>query len=292
MRCLVIVPFLDEAELLPRFLASLDAQTRRPERVVLCDDGSTDASPEIVAGFAAEREWATVVRRPPRDPGRDRLQGAPELVAFLWALEQVDKPWDVVVKMDADLELAPEHFATVLAAFGADPRLGMAGTYLATLDAAGEPVVEPHPAHHVRGPSRFYRRACFEAISPIPVMLGWDGSDEVRARARGWETRSIELPGRPTVHLRPTGLHDGRLRAHVRWGLCAYAVGTHPFGVVASGMLRSRTSPRVLGGAAFVYGWIDAAARRAPRAPADIRRAKRREDARRMRRGAGRLLRA
>jgi poly-beta-1,6-N-acetyl-D-glucosamine synthase len=292
MNCLLIVPFLDEERLLPVFLASLAAQTRTPDRVVLCDDGSTDGSPAIVAAFAAEHEWATVLTRPRHDPGRDRLAGAPELVAFLWALERTGGTWDIVAKMDADLELAPDHVQTVLEAFAAAPRLGIAGTYLATLTESGRPWIEPHPAHHVRGPTRFYRAACLDDISPIPVMLGWDGSDAVRARDRGWETRSVMLAGRPTVHLRPTGLHDGAVRAHARWGQCAYATGTHPLGVLASALLRARTSPRLLGTLAFAYGWLSALVRRAPRAPVDIRRAKRAEDTRRLRRGAGRLLRA
>ncbi len=293
MRCVVVVPLRDEERYLPAFLASLDAQTRRPDRVVLCDDGSTDGSAALLARYAAGREWVTVLTRPRRDPGRDRLSGAPELAAFLWALGRLeDADWDVVAKMDADLELAAEHFETVLRAFDADPALGMAGTWLAARTPDGQHVVEGHPESHVRGPTRFYRRACLEQISPIPVILGWDGADEVRARAHGWETRSVILPGRQTVHARPTGSYDGSLRAHARWGRCAYAVGAHPAAVMASALVRARTSPRVVGVLAFLWGWIVARVRRAPRAPLDIRRARRMEDARRLRTGAGRLLRA
>jgi biofilm PGA synthesis N-glycosyltransferase PgaC len=283
MRCVVVVPLLNEEAHLPAFLASLDAQTRRPDHAVLVDDGSTDASPALCDAFAAEREWVTVLRRPPRPPQRDRLAQAPELAAFLWGVEQLREPWDVVAKMDADLDLAPDHFAAVLAAFEADPGLGMAGVYLSVVELDGVLRTERHPPEHVRGPTRFYRRACFEAIAPIPVILGWDGADEVRARARGWRTRSLELEGRPTIHLRPTGMHDGRLRAQARWGLCAYAVGAHPLGVAAAAGHQMRRRPWVLGGFAYVWGWLDARRRRVPRAPADIRAAKRAEQLRRLR---------
>jgi poly-beta-1,6-N-acetyl-D-glucosamine synthase len=282
MRCAVVVPLLNEEAHLPTFLASVDAQERRPDRLVLVDDGSTDASGALCDAFAASRPWVSVLRRPPQPPRKDRLAGAPELAAFLWAVERLDEPWDVVAKMDADLELAPGHVARVLEGFEEDPGLGIAGVYLSVVEPDGSLLVERHPPDHVRGPTRFYRRACFEAISPIPVILGWDGADEVRARAQGWRTRSFALEGRPTLHLRPTGLHDGRLRARARWGLCAYAVGAHPLGVVAAAALQMRRRPWLLGGLAYLWGWLDAARRGVPRAPADIRAAKRAEQMRRL----------
>jgi len=283
MRCVVIVPFLNEAAHIGTFLRSLAAQSHRPDRVLLVDDGSTDASPEIAAAFAAAHPWASLLRRPPRPPEKDRLTGAPELAAFLWAAERAGDDHDVLVKMDADLELAPHHFARVLRGFTEDPRLGMAGVYLSARGADGRLYIERHPADHVRGPTRFYRRTCFEQIAPIPVMLGWDGADEVRARAYGWRTRSFLLEGTPTLHLRPTGLQDGRLRACARWGLCAYAVGAHPLGVLGAAALQARRRPWVLGGLAYVWGWLDAHRRHVPRAPLDIRRAKRTEQRRRVR---------
>lgn len=285
LRCVVIVSFLDEEAYLPTFLASLGAQRRFPDRVVLVDDGSTDRSLAICREFAASEPRGCVLQRPPREPGKDRLVGAPELAAFLWARQQIDDDADVVVKMDADLQLAPEHVETVLAQFEADPRLGMAGAYLHARRPDGTVVREGHPPEHVRGPTRFYRTRCLEEILPLPLILGWDGADEVRARDRGWRTRSVSVPGEPSLHLRPTGAHDGRLRAHARWGLCAYAVGAHPLAVLGGAALRVGWRPRVLGSLACLYGFAAAAIRRAPRAPADIRSAKRREHALAMRSG-------
>lgn len=247
------------------------------------DDGSTDGSTEIALEFAKNRDWAAVRRRPERKLGADRLHGAPEFAAFLWGVERLDGSDEILVKMDADLELAPTHFETVLRAFAEDPRLGIAGTFLRAADGQGRLRTETHPREHVRGPTRFYRRACFDAISPLPVVMGWDGADEVRARARGWRTRSVDLPGEQTVHLRPTGAQDGRLRAHLRWGACAYAVGHHPLGVLAGGVVRSRNRPPILSGLAYVGGWLTAPLRDVARAPLDIREAKRQEQLARLR---------
>ncbi len=208
---------LNEAVHLPRFLASCDAQTRRPERLLLVDDGSSDGSVELCEAFAAPRAWVETLRRPARPASKDRLRGAPELVAFLWALEERGGDEEVVVKMDADLELSPGHFALVLGALEADPGLGMAGTYLTARAPDGSQYREEHAEQHVRGPTRFYRRRCFEDVSPLPPLLGWDGADEVRARARVAHPelrhqRPAELPpppdrqpGRAAARLRPLG---------------------------------------------------------------------------------------
>jgi hypothetical protein len=277
LSCLAVVPFLNESIYLGTFLASMDRQTRRPDQLVLVDDGSTDNSHEQALAYARTRPWVEVRARPPRTPGRDRLRDAPELEAFLWAVGETTDPFDVVVKMDADLRLAPRHFETVLTQFRRRDRLGMAGTFVAVMDDRGREHIERQPASHVRGASRFYRRKCFDDIAPIPRMLGWDGADEVRARARGWETRSFPLEGEQTIHLRPTGGHDGRLRAHARWGRCAYAVGAHPLGILAGAALRSRDRPWVVGGVAYAAGWAAGHLRAVERAPEDIRIAKREE---------------
>lgn len=287
LTCAVIVSFLNEERYLPTFLASFDRQQRLPDALVLVDDGSTDGSPAQADEYAATRAWVRVVHRQPRAVRGDRLRGSPELAAFLWAHEHFGTGYDVVAKMDADLQLATDHVARIMAALEADDSLGIAGIYLYS-DVGRGLRRERHPAEHVRGPTRFYRQRCLADVSPLPVMDGWDGGDEVRARARGWRTRSLEPAGELSIHLRPTGAHDGRLRAFSRWGLCAYHVGAHPLAVVAGAAQRVGDRPVVLGSLAYVWGWARAWIRRAPRMPDDIRQAKRREQMTALRRLVGR----
>ena len=99
----LVACFLDEEAHLPRFLASVAAQTRRPDRLVLVDDGSSDASVRIAEAFADAHPYATVLRRPRRAAARDRLAQAPELQAFTWAVGQLDATYDVIAKVDAAL---------------------------------------------------------------------------------------------------------------------------------------------------------------------------------------------
>ncbi len=276
--------FLDEERVLPTLLDSLAAQTRPPDRLLLVDDGSRDGSLELAERFAALNAHASVLRRPVRPAEADRLATAAELRSFRWALATLDEPWDLVGKLDADLSLPPETLASVETRFREDPRLGIAGPRLRSLDEAGHDVSHRTRPEHVEGAVKFYRRECFEEIAPIPPILGWDTIDEVRARMRGWRTAGGSPGEDPVVHLRRMGARDGALRANRRWGACAYAYGEHPLYAVAMGLRQLPDRPRVVGGLSYVAGWALAALRGAPRAEPELRAYVRRTQLERLRR--------
>ena len=272
MRLAAIVCFLDEERLLPTFLASVSAQTRPPERLVLVDDGSRDASRAIATDFTLRAPYARVIALPQRPAGQDRLAGASELRAFQAAVDSLEPGFDLVGKLDADLDLPKRFFEEIVAAFEADAGLGIAGSYLSTRNDDGTTRRERGPAHHVRGASRFYRWECFEKVSPIPPLLGWDTIDETRARMHGWDVRALELSDGDPIHLRPTGSYDGAaLRGFRRIGYAAWGYGAHPLGVLAGAGSRMRERPLLLGGLAFLWGWLQAAVRRWPRAEPETR---------------------
>jgi poly-beta-1,6-N-acetyl-D-glucosamine synthase len=291
LRIVCVVPFLDEEIHMPAFLESLVSQDRFPDLVLLVDDGSSDGSAAIASNFAAARPNVRLLRRERQSRGRDRLADASELRSFGWGVSKIRERWDVVVKMDADLQLGPDVFATLEQAFIVTPDLGIAGARLSVIDpSSGACVRERCPSHHVRGATKFYRRDCLEEISPIPPILGWDTIDEIDARRHGWQTGSLACGRGDTIHLRPTGASDGKLRAHYRWGACAYGIGQHPLWVALSAARRLGDRPRVLGSAAFLAGWCSGLVRRRPRAAADIRAFGRREQLFLMRRVVRRMI--
>ena len=286
MRLVAIVPFLNEEPHLPTFLDTIAAQTRPPDELLLVDDGSSDRSAEIAEAFAMEHEAARLLTRPRRAAQRDRLAGAPELRSFLWALEAVSEPWDLVAKLDADLSLPSAALERMETRFASDPLLGLAGPRLLSLDDAGRDVSHRTRAEHVEGAAKFYRRACLDEIGPLPPILGWDTIDEIRARMLGWRTEGGTADDEPVIHLRPMGSRDGALRAFRRWGECAYGYGEHPLHVALVGLRALPDPPRVVGGASYVAGWAAAALRRAPRAEPELRAYVRRDQLRRIARRA------
>lgn len=280
---LLICCFLNEASHLPQLLDSMRDQQRPPDRLVLVDDGSTDASAQIAERFAAEHDFALLLRRPQRPQDRDRLAQAPELRAFHWAFRRLDEPFDLVGKIDGDLQLTPRTLAHLERCFVDDPQLGLTGPYLSEIGPDGVRRRDNAPSHHVRGALKLYRRACFDAIEPIPEILGWDTIDEIAARMHGWQTRSEPIADGDPLHLRPTGAQDGTVRAFRRWGACAWGFGAHPLHVLGGTVRRIPERPRGLGAVNYLAGWAIAGLQRCARADAEVRAFGRREQLDRMR---------
>ena len=285
MVLVVVVPFQNEEVHLPQALRSLDRQSRRPDLLVLADDGSADGSSQIAAEFAAERAYAKVLQRPRRPPERDRLIAGGAVRAFQWAVDHIDIEWDVVAKVDADVALPPVTLAMVEERFEADSELGMTGPCMSEVTQGGEVTRCPSRPEQVMGMATFYRRACYEHITPLPALTGWDTVDTFRAQMRGWKTESFVVPGGDPVHLRPRGSYDGILRGFRRWGTSAYVYGSHPLHVALFGARVMRTHrPYVVGGVNYLLGWARATLWAEPRAEEELREEVRRDQINRIRR--------
>jgi len=286
MKLIILIPFLNEEKYIGRLMDSFAAQTRRPDCLVLADDGSTDQSAKMADDFAVQHPFVKVVHLPRRPAEADRLAKAAELNAFHRALEACNhgRDFDVIAKMDGDLDLPPDALATLMQQFEADPKLGIAGTYLSLIGPDGKPQRERSNPLHVRGATKFYRRQCYEQIAPLPQILGWDTIDEMRAAMHGWQVKNFELSSRDIIHLRPTGSYNGALRGYRRRGLAAYAYGAHPLFVLLGGLSRMREKPRIMAGLYYLIGFVSAALKHVPRAEPELRAAVRRDHLARLRR--------
>lgn len=267
-RLLIITPVRDEAAHIERVARGLAAQTHRPERWVVVDDGSADETPRILARLSAELDFMEVVSTPPRftAAASDRLAVAAAPRAFNYGLGTVD-PVELprfthIGKLDGDVELVADYFATVLAEFDRDPRLGIGGgTVLERHDGEWRPTASD--PRHVRGALKLYSRECFGAIGGVRERLGWDGIDEVTARMRGFDTRAVDAA--EAHHHRHTGSADGRLRGHRRWGEAHWILHHGPLWTLLRAGKVATIEPRGLSAIAYLYGYGRAAARRVPR---------------------------
>jgi biofilm PGA synthesis N-glycosyltransferase PgaC len=269
-RLLLISPVRNEQAYIERIANAVAAQTRPPDLWIVVDDGSTDDTPEILAGLTRRIGFLRVVDTSAL-PGvgvvPDRLATAAEARAFnlgLGTVEQSD--FTHIAKLDGDTELPQRYFETLLGEFERDPELGLAGGVYADPDPScpgAWKVTSPPSAYHVPGTMKCYSLACFEAIGGMQERLAWDTIDETYARMRGYHTRSY--PNLIAHHHRPWGSADGTLRGRARHGECAYIVHfTLPWVILRSFKV-ARTRPRGLSGAAFLYGYLRSAAHRVSR---------------------------
>jgi len=263
-RYAIVSPVRNEARFIRRTLESVTGQSERPARWVIVDDGSTDETVAIIGEFTASADYIRLLPHAGDDAEKpaDRLLWAAEAVAFNAGLREVDlETVQYIVKLDGDLAFGPDYFATLMDEFEKDPSLGMAGGYCYQVDD-GVRRKEWNPESHVRGPTKMYRTECFRDVGGIPTVYAWDALDEIKAQMAGWRTRSFPLV---VEHLKPTGTVGGLVRARVRQGIGAYLLGYHPLFLLARGARLALARPRVIGGAAFLAGYVQASFQRPER---------------------------
>ena len=247
-RYVVITPARNEGSHLQKTIDSVVAQTLPPQKWIIVNDGSTDDTQQIIGAAAKQHSWIQAVHRPDRG---FRQQGGGVIEAFYDGFRLLgDEPWDYLVKLDADLSFTPDFFASCVARFDADPRLGIGGgTICGEVNGILAKESQGDPPFHVRGATKIYRRACWQAIGGLIQAPGWDTLDEVKANMLGWKTCSF--PELKLLHHRYTGRADGAWKNWVKNGRANYIVGYHPlfmfckcarrlferpYGVVAAGL--------------------------------------------------------
>ncbi len=259
----IISPVRDEADFLPRVIKSMVNQTFRPREWVLVDDGSSDATPEIIKSAAAEHSWITYLRKPDRGV---RSVGPGVVEAFYFGYERLQvTDYDFIAKMDGDIEFGSTYIERLLEYFTNDPFLGSASGKIFL--PVGDDLVEERTHDEMTvGAFNFYRRETFDQIGGFVREVMWDGIAIHQARIHGWRTRSINDPGLQLIHKRLMGSsHKSILHGRLRWGRGQYFMGTHPLYILAIAVYRSIEHPFLLGGLGILTGYLMAAVHRISR---------------------------
>lgn len=264
---LIISPVRNEADHIEDVVRAVARQTTLPRTWIVLDDGSSDGTLERLRELEPDVPFMRVISNDAAAngaPEADRLALAAPPRAFNRALREVDwRDYEYIGKLDGDIELPDDYFSRLLAEFGADPELGLAGgTLVERFGDEWRPLRIPHE-HHVHGALRVYSHSCFEAIGGVDERLGWDTIDETYARMRGYATRSF--PSIVARHHRHWGSADGRLRGRARHGRCAYITRYGAGWALLRALKISRARPVGLSGAAFLYGYARAALGSTPR---------------------------
>lgn len=155
------IPVRDGEAYLAEAIESVLGQSRPCDQVIVVDNGSTDRSAEIAAGFGPAVELVTEPR-----PGIGAARNAALRAAR----------GDYLAFLDADDLWDPEKTALQLAAFEAEPQLQLVFGHvrqfvtpelLAREEAKGLRVpAEPQPGQYIG--AMMARRAAIEAIGPWP----------------------------------------------------------------------------------------------------------------------------
>lgn len=252
IRYLIISPVRNEAQYLHKTIESVRAQTIRPVKWVIVDDGSTDETGRIIDEAASRHDWIRALHR--NDRGF-RSAGGGVMEAFFHGLELVNsEPWDFLVKLDGDVTFEPDYFEQCFTRFNTNPRLGIAGGLICnSVNGTLCPESKADPQFHVRGATKIYKYECWNAIGGLVKEKGWDTVDEVKANMLGWTTRTFsEIK---IVHHRLAGRAYGTWANWVKNGRASYFAGYHPLFMAMKCISRTFKKPFGIAGLGLCVGF-------------------------------------
>jgi glycosyltransferase involved in cell wall biosynthesis len=219
MNYYIVIPAHNEEAFISLTLQSLILQSNLPKKVVVVNDNSTDKTVEIVLEFAKKNPFITLVNK---TSSAIHLPGSKVIQAFHKGFETLDDDYDIIVKLDADLILPHNYFATIIEHFQKDPTIGMAGGF-AYIEKNGEWVLENlTDKDHIRGAFKAYRKECFKQIGNLKPAMGWDTVDELLCKFYNWKV--ITDASLIVKHLKPTGANYNKT-ARYKQGEAFYTLG-------------------------------------------------------------------
>jgi len=249
---IIITPAKNEEKYIEQTIDSIKKQTVQPIKWILVNDGSTDATQNIIERAKAHYDRIMLVNKKKTAAKRRRGQGVVE--AFYEGYNLcTNENFDFIVKLDSDLRLDPDYFRRIFERFEKEPKLGIAsGVSYIEKDGSWIPEWDATKGFTF-GESKVYRRQCFEQIGGLIPYMGWDGIDHIKAVMLGWKATSFEDV--IFYHLRHEGTGTGLIKASYEEGVCCHFMGYHPVFFVARCLNMMLRFPFALRGLAMFGGY-------------------------------------
>lgn len=251
----LVTPARNEVAFIEKTMESVVQQTFLPAKWVIVNDGSTDATGEVVSRYAEKYSWIELVNR----PVRQERNFAAKVHAFNAGQERLqDVQYEVIGNLDSDISFDADHFEFLLSKFKQDPKLGVAGTIFKEESGYNSEIDSLEGQLHVSGQCQLFRRRCFEDIGGYFANKagGIDWIAVTTARMKGWKTRSYRE--KAFFHYRHLGTAErSAFAAAFSYGEKDYYLGGHPVWELFRVIYRMVKPPYLIEGLALGlgYGW-------------------------------------
>ena len=103
-------------------LQTICEQTVLASEILLVNDNSTDGTEAIMQSFTSKHKNIKYFNH---NSSKEHLPGTKVIEAFLFGFKKLKSPFDVIVKMDADI-LLPKNYFEVLVNVFKDKKIGIA----------------------------------------------------------------------------------------------------------------------------------------------------------------------
>lgn len=206
------MPVFNEEKYIQKTLTALTQQTLKPAQIVVVDDGSTDASPEIASKFSGIQ----LVRLP-----KEKTAMIERVPAVLNAGSRLLKEFDYLAILDADTIVEPGYYEKLAAKLQNDRKVGIACGKLAGRAQTG---LMFGLIPYVYGCNRLYTRECWLRINsgdvimkPVPV---WDFYHNICAEMLGFSTQRYD--DIQSWALRPPGYRKAFFNGYISYQVGYY----------------------------------------------------------------------
>ncbi len=200
MKTYIVIPAHNEEQFIAKTIKSLVSQSVLPQKIVIVNDNSTDATVEIVNKFISQYDFISLVDT---SSSEEHMPGSKVINAFYQGYKTLDTDYDIICKFDADLIFPSNYLEQIIKLFKEDSNIGMAGGFCYIQKNQEWKLENLTNKDHIRGALKAYQKACFEDINGLRPAMGWDTIDELLAQFHNWKIKTDT--SLHVKHLKPTG---------------------------------------------------------------------------------------
>ena len=261
MKYAVVLPAKNEEQNIRDSIESIVNQTVPPCHVLVIDDNSSDGTLDIVKTL--EQQYRFISHHCTTSTQAYEL-GGHVVRLFMEGKRLIDSKgieYDWIIKLDADLEFAPDFIEKMESRIG-NSKVGIiSGTPY--YEENGRKIYDTSPAWHTHGQFKIYNAECFEECGGPPESLGWDCADNVAAMSAGWQC--LAIPDVNYLMHRKVGGKTSIRKGRINHGIGCYLVG-YSLGYFLLKVLHDVFKPPyVIGAFSLVRGYLRAATNNYPK---------------------------
>ncbi|MBN1806106.1 MAG: glycosyltransferase family 2 protein [Sedimentisphaerales bacterium] len=253
---IIITPAFNEAGFIEKTIEGVLCQTIPAQKWIIVDDGSNDATAEIIKKYSTRTNF---IQYHYREKLKEQEYFSSNVHAIMEGYRQVKSlEFDFLAILDADITLPRDYYEKILNHFYSDRKLGVAsGIYEDLVNGKLYNVLSDR--RYTPKAIQVFRREVFENIGGfIPLKYGGEDTTAcVMARMAGWKAWSF--PDIKVIHHRATGMGNSNkiLKARFVQGLAEYSLGSHWLFILGKSIKRAlKERPFLIGGLFRLVGYV------------------------------------
>jgi cellulose synthase/poly-beta-1,6-N-acetylglucosamine synthase-like glycosyltransferase len=191
VRYSIITAARNEEKYIFKTLESVVKQSLLPIEWIIINDGSTDKTSELIASYAVQYPWIVQVDLVDFKPEIKSTGGRISHILNI-AARALKSDYDIIAKLDADIEFNASFIEKLLAEFSKNEKLGIASGHL-IFEGKKESV--DYNGNTIRGAVMLIRKEVFREINGFFETKG-SGEDtimSIAARYYGWTTKTFPV---------------------------------------------------------------------------------------------------